>query len=95
MNFQINHNYCLTLNLTIHSNLQCSKKLEAIFREELGKKKKQNVGLIRSGAKNNYDLMEGLMQIEDEKGNKLSDKEVIDNIVSLVIAGYESTSLVF
>ncbi|XP_035543525.1 ent-kaurenoic acid oxidase-like [Juglans regia] len=33
------------------------------------------------------------LQIKDEEGNKLSYQEVIDNIVSLVAAGYESTSL--
>ncbi|XP_052176714.1 ent-kaurenoic acid oxidase 1-like [Diospyros lotus] len=36
--------------------------------------------------------MEGLMQLTDEEGKRLSDKEVVDNIVSLVIAGYMSTS---
>ncbi|KAE8124088.1 hypothetical protein FH972_018998 [Carpinus fangiana] len=40
-----------------------------------------------------HDLMDGLMQIRDEEGNKLIDQEVLDNIVSLVAAGYESTSL--
>ena len=39
------------------------------------------------------DLMDGLMQIKDDEGDKLSDKEVIDNIVSLVIGGYASTAL--
>lgn len=39
------------------------------------------------------DLMDGLMQIKDDEGSKLSDQEVIDNIVSLVVAGYSSTSL--
>lgn len=33
------------------------------------------------------------MQIKDDEGSKLSDQEVIDNIVSLVVAGYSSTSL--
>ncbi|RLN42580.1 ent-kaurenoic acid oxidase 1-like [Panicum miliaceum] len=36
--------------------------------------------------------MSGLMQMEDEQGKKLCDDEVVDNIVSLVLAGYESTS---
>lgn len=39
------------------------------------------------------DLMDGLMQITDDEGNKLCDQEVLDNIVSLVVAGYASTSL--
>jgi len=37
--------------------------------------------------------MDGLMQIEDDEGSQLSDQEVLDNIVGLVIAGYESTSI--
>lgn len=33
------------------------------------------------------------MQFEDGEGSKLSDQEVLDNIICLVIGGYESTSL--
>lgn len=66
--------------------VQCRKKLEAIFRRELEKKKTQKKGLTN-------DLMDGLMQIKDDEGDKLSDQEVIDNIVSLVVGGYASTSL--
>ncbi|KAB2620625.1 ent-kaurenoic acid oxidase 1-like [Pyrus ussuriensis x Pyrus communis] len=64
---------------------RCRKKLEAIFRLELEKKKSQK--LVTN------DLMDGLMQIKDEEGNKLSDQEVVDNIVSLVVGGYASTSI--
>ena len=38
--------------------------------------------------------MDGLMRMKDDEGNQLSDREVIDNIVSLIVAGYESTTLV-
>ncbi|KAF7812749.1 ent-kaurenoic acid oxidase 1-like [Senna tora] len=34
------------------------------------------------------------MQIRDDEGNLLSDKQVVDNIVSLIVAGYVSTALV-
>lgn len=37
--------------------------------------------------------MDGLRQIEDDEGSQLSDQEVLDNIVGLVVAGYESTSV--
>lgn len=67
--------------------MQCRKKLEQIFREELEKKKTLIAG------ETTKDLMDGLMQIRDENGDKLSDQEVLDNIVSLVIAGFGSTSL--
>ncbi|PRQ16094.1 putative cytochrome P450 [Rosa chinensis] len=69
-----------------HHALQCRRKLEAIFRVELEKKKFRKEAVTT-------DLMDGLMQITDDEGDKLSDKEVIDNIVSLVIAGYASTAL--
>uniref|UniRef100_A0A7N0VF24 Uncharacterized protein n=1 Tax=Kalanchoe fedtschenkoi TaxID=63787 RepID=A0A7N0VF24_KALFE len=71
-----------------HGALQSRKKLEAIFRGKLAEKKFKNKDCETGG-----DLMDGLMKIEDGGGNKLSDEEVIDNIVSLIVAGYESTSL--
>lgn len=67
-------------------NLQCRKKLEDIFTVELEKKKTQKEVVTN-------DLMDGLMQIKDDEGNRLCDQEVLDNIVSLVVAGYASTSL--
>lgn len=47
---------------------------------------------MKSGSSAKNDLMEGLMQMKDENGNQLSETEVLDNIVSLVIGGYESTT---
>lgn len=38
------------------------------------------------------DVMSGLMQMEDDNGKKLSDEEVVDNIVTLVVGAYESTA---
>lgn len=73
-----------------HHALRCRRKLEDIFSIELNKRK------LKKGNKvDALDLMDGLMQIEDDEGDKLSDKEVVDNIVSLVLGGYISTSLVF
>ncbi|XP_068307564.1 beta-amyrin 11-oxidase-like [Pyrus communis] len=66
--------------------LQCRKKLMDIFRVELEKKKTLKEGVTS-------DLMDGLMEIKDDEGNKLSDQEVLDNIVSLVIAGYATTAV--
>ncbi|WCJ32581.1 cytochrome P450 family 88 subfamily A polypeptide 3 [Euphorbia peplus] len=68
---------------------QCRRKVEVIFAQEIEKRKNR----IRNGEKLENDIMDGLMQIKDEEGNGLSDKEVLDNIVSVIIAGYESTSL--
>ncbi|PON47603.1 Cytochrome P450 [Parasponia andersonii] len=75
-----------------HRARLCRKKLDAIFRAELEKKKDQ-IKVGSSTSKEDLDLMDGLMQIEDDEGNKLSDQEIIDNIVTLVVGGYVSTSL--
>jgi ent-kaurenoic acid hydroxylase len=64
--------------------MQCRRNLDAAFQEELEARKK--VG------RECDDLMNGFMQMENEQGEKLSDQEVVDNMVSLVIAGYESTT---
>ncbi|CAN1262343.1 Ent-kaurenoic acid oxidase 2 [Linum perenne] len=73
-----------------HHALQCRKKVTEFFRKELEKRKET----MDSSKTDDYDdLMEGLRKIEDQNGNKLTDEEVLDNIVSFVIAGYESTSL--
>ncbi|XP_058762852.1 ent-kaurenoic acid oxidase 2-like [Vicia villosa] len=72
-----------------YNALQCRRKLEDIFSIELNKRKLKNRNKVEA-----LDLMDGLMQIEDDEGDKLSDKEVVDNIVSLVLGGYISTSLV-
>ncbi|KAK3151265.1 hypothetical protein QOZ80_3AG0243750 [Eleusine coracana subsp. coracana] len=60
------------------------RKLDAVFGEEVERR--------RMAPLDGEDLMSGLMQMEDERGNKLSDDEVVNNVVSLVVAGYESTS---
>ncbi|XP_057806376.1 ent-kaurenoic acid oxidase 1-like isoform X1 [Salvia miltiorrhiza] len=69
-----------------HHALKCRRKAEAIFREEMETRKKCGASVTKN------DLMESLMQMEGEDGKRLSDVEVIDNIVSLVVAGYISTS---
>jgi len=70
----------------MYLKFQCRRKLDDFFWMELdNRKNKDKVETI--------DLMDGLIQIEDDDGDKLSDKEVVDNIVSLVAAGYLSTSL--
>nr|ALI58396.1 ent-kaurenoic acid oxidase 2 [Scoparia dulcis] len=68
--------------------LQSRKKAIAILREEMERRRKSD---DCTNAK--YDILEGLMQMKDEHGKQLSDTEVLDNIVSLVLAGYTSTSL--
>ncbi|KAL0318311.1 UNVERIFIED_CONTAM: Abscisic acid 8'-hydroxylase 3 [Sesamum angustifolium] len=71
----------------LHRALQCRKKAMAIFRDEMEKRKNGDA------SKGKNDLMEGLMQMKDDDGNQLTETEVLDNMVSLVVAGYTSTSL--
>nr|XP_027061791.1 beta-amyrin 28-monooxygenase-like [Coffea arabica] len=44
-------------------------------------------------ARAEYDLLDQLLHLKDDDGKQLQDTEVLDNIVGLIIAGYESTSL--
>ncbi|CAM8985446.1 unnamed protein product [Rhodiola kirilowii] len=68
--------------------IQCKKRLDEIFQVELERKRNRTVD-----TETEYDLMDGLMKIQDENSNNLSDEEIIDNIIGLVFAGFESTSL--
>ncbi|KAJ0982847.1 hypothetical protein J5N97_011102 [Dioscorea zingiberensis] len=68
------------------------RKLTKIFKEELEKRKlihKKN----EISSDESCDIMDGLMRLKDEEGKQLRDEEVVDNIVSLVLGGYVSTSL--
>ncbi|XP_047331719.1 ent-kaurenoic acid oxidase 1-like [Impatiens glandulifera] len=69
--------------------LQSRKKVIAIFRDEM-EKRRENKEYAMS--KKN-DVLNGLMELKDEDGNNLDEIEILDNILSLVVAGYESTSL--
>ena len=59
-----------------------------VFRKEF-EKRKQN----ENESKTRNDLMDGLMQVKDEDGNKLCDEEVVDTMIGLVVAGYEPNAL--
>ncbi|KAK1433747.1 hypothetical protein QVD17_10663 [Tagetes erecta] len=73
-----------------YHGLQCRKKAMAILEEELKKRKNK----FEDGSSESVnDLMDGLMKLKDEEGGQLSDIEIIDNIVSLLLGGYESTTL--
>jgi ent-kaurenoic acid hydroxylase len=68
----------------VHGARKCRRKLNAVFREEIEAR--------RYTSKKYDDVMSGFMEMEDEQGNKLNDDEVVDNIVSAIVAGYESTA---
>ncbi|XP_047065342.1 ent-kaurenoic acid oxidase 1-like [Lolium rigidum] len=68
----------------VHEALKCRRKLNTVFREEIEARKCMS--------KKHDDVMSGFMETEDEQGMKLSDDEVVDNILSAIAAGYESTA---
>ncbi|KAL4199944.1 hypothetical protein AMTRI_Chr03g53850 [Amborella trichopoda] len=63
----------------------CKKKLSKAFAIELEKRKK-------NGSKSE-DFLDALMNSCDEDGNHLQEKEVLDNIFSLLLGAYESTAI--
>ena len=48
----------------------------------------------RSSGQDKGDLLSMLLQIQDEDGTKMSDKQVRDEVIGMLIAGRESTALV-
>ncbi|XP_010933628.1 ent-kaurenoic acid oxidase 1 isoform X2 [Elaeis guineensis] len=71
-----------------HHALRCRKKLAAMLKVELEKRKQR-----KSETDENNDLMDSLMRVKDEEGKQLSDDEVVDNMITFVIGGYKSTAL--
>ncbi|GAB4854223.1 hypothetical protein Ancab_022810 [Ancistrocladus abbreviatus] len=56
--------------------LQCRKRIVEIFTAELEKR--------RRDGNNKNDIMDQLMQMKDGQGEYLSDKEVIDNLITMI-----------
>lgn len=63
---------------------QCRKELSRILLDEMRKRREEKIQKM--------DFMQTLMDYVDENGNRLNDVEVLDNIFSLILGGYESTS---
>ncbi|KAI0516202.1 hypothetical protein KFK09_008874 [Dendrobium nobile] len=77
----------LTINIpgtAYHHALKCRKQLTDILLDEMRKRVEQAV--------QKQDFMQILMDSVDENGAKLREMEVVENIVSLILGGYESTS---
>lgn len=74
--------------------LQCRRKLNAVFREELERRRAKKITAATpcDQQEEDGDLMSRLMETQDEQGKKLSDDEVVDSIGSLVMVAYESTA---
>ena len=59
-----------------------------IFTKEINKRKFEG-----NAARAEFDLLDQLLNLKDDDGHQLQDEGVLDNIVGLIIAGYEFTSL--
>ncbi|XP_020268060.1 ent-kaurenoic acid oxidase 2-like [Asparagus officinalis] len=67
-----------------HHALKCRKKLSNILLKEVRDRKEHGI--------QKHDFLQILIDSVDENGNKLNEVEVMENIVSLILGGYESTS---
>ncbi|XP_039115579.1 ent-kaurenoic acid oxidase 2-like isoform X2 [Dioscorea cayenensis subsp. rotundata] len=77
----------MTINIpgtAFHHALKCRKELSRILLDEMRKRREEKIQKM--------DFMQTLMDYVDENGNRLNDVEVLDNIFSLILGGYESTS---
>ncbi|KAH9307400.1 hypothetical protein KI387_035311, partial [Taxus chinensis] len=68
-----------------HTALKCRKKLNAIILSEIHDRRLNKTSIKK-------DFLQNLMDSVDSKGEKLSEKEILDNMVSLILGGYASTA---
>ncbi|WOK92741.1 ent-kaurenoic acid oxidase 1 [Canna indica] len=71
-----------------HRALKARKKLVAVLQGVLDKRKATRRKKLSPAHK---DMMDRLMEIEDEKGGRLSDEEIIDVLIMYLNAGHESS----
>lgn len=74
----------ILLSFSIFADIQCRKKLTTILLDEV--KERTEKGALKQ------DFMQIMLDSTDENGEKMSEMEVVENIVSLILGGYESTS---
>lgn len=77
----------MTINIpgtAFHHALKCRKKLSDILLNEIRRRKEH-------GHPNN-DFLKYMMESVDENGDKLTETEIKENVVSIILGGYESTS---
>ncbi|KAI4357134.1 hypothetical protein L6164_001101 [Bauhinia variegata] len=72
---------------TFHKALQARKKLATTVKSFVGERKKD---AQRDGKK---DLVDILLEIKDENGQKLKENDIVDLLIMFLLAGYESTSV--
>ncbi|XP_077220400.1 ent-kaurenoic acid oxidase 2-like [Tasmannia lanceolata] len=77
----------MTINVpgtAFHHALKCRKKLTGIILDEIRERKAKGI--------QKQDFMQILLESSDENGEKMTETEAVENIVSLILGGYESTA---
>ncbi|KAK9911377.1 hypothetical protein M0R45_035293 [Rubus argutus] len=72
-----------------HKALKARKNLVAIFQSIVNERRAQK----KAGnfSKKKKDMMDALLEVEDEEGNKLTDEDIIDILIMYLNAGHESS----
>ncbi|KAL5795165.1 hypothetical protein ACOSP7_003759 [Xanthoceras sorbifolium] len=71
-----------------HKALKARKKLVAILQSAVDERRNQKKGQTWT---KNKDMLDALLNVEDEKGRKLDDEEIIDILLMYLNAGHESS----
>ncbi|XP_057440066.1 ent-kaurenoic acid oxidase 1-like [Lotus japonicus] len=74
--------------LAYRKAFKARKKLLAIFQSIVDERREQRKTFV---PKNSKDMMDALIDVEDDKGRKLSDEEIIDIMLMYLNAGHESS----
>ncbi|XP_057440212.1 ent-kaurenoic acid oxidase 1-like [Lotus japonicus] len=89
---QLNHGVrAMQINIpgfAYHKAFKARKKLLAIFQSIVDERREQRKTFVPKKAK---DMMDALIDVEDDKGRKLSDEEIIDIMLMYLNAGHESS----
>ncbi|XP_059651715.1 ent-kaurenoic acid oxidase 2-like [Cornus florida] len=71
-----------------HKALKARKKLVAVFQSIVDERRERRRSHLPTSRK---DMMDALMEVEDEKGRRLNDEEIIDVLLMYLNAGHESS----
>ncbi|XP_061373178.1 ent-kaurenoic acid oxidase 2-like [Gastrolobium bilobum] len=71
-----------------HKAFKARKTLVAIFQSIVNERRKQRKENL---SRQNKDMLDALIDVEDENGRKLSDEEIIDVMIMYLNAGHESS----
>ncbi|KAJ0966144.1 hypothetical protein J5N97_027282 [Dioscorea zingiberensis] len=74
-----------------HNSLKASRKVRKLLTELIEKKRS---ALQKGECSSHEDLITYLLSLGADKGQALTDNEILDNVVLLMIAGHDTTSIV-